>query len=302
MPTARFAQALPRIAARILALSLFASLLTNAASAQSSVATPGSATAPARATAASLDSAARQVLKALAKTKAPKLAVFDFINAGSLQWDRMGQKLAADFRSQFAALPGALPLEDRDKLVEMMRAHSFTPYDVTFPTAADTMLHDSGTNAWAVALISPNGATIDAEFSVYAIKKPGKPPAEIATFSSQIPFTPELKAMIDAAPPDPLDAYPVAGKDGVGMPKVIMSHPPDATAAIRARFHGTVYLVAVIEANGDVGTIRAIRGAPYGLSDAAVNCVRNWKFEPARDKDGKPVAVRQTIEIQFSLY
>ena len=33
----------------------------------------------------------------------------------------------------------------------------------------------------------------------------------------------------------------------------------------------------------------------------AVDALKNWKFNPAKDKDGKPVAVRTNLEVVFRL-
>jgi outer membrane biosynthesis protein TonB len=38
----------------------------------------------------------------------------------------------------------------------------------------------------------------------------------------------------------------------------------------------------------------------YGLDEKAVECLEKWEFNPAL-KDGEPVAVRATVEINFRL-
>ena len=38
-----------------------------------------------------------------------------------------------------------------------------------------------------------------------------------------------------------------------------------------------------------------------GLDEKAIEAVRKWKFEPAM-KDGKPVAVQISVEVNFRLY
>jgi TonB family protein len=286
MPIVRFT----RLFARTVALVLFAAVIARAASAQTD------------ATAAPLASAASKIAKAASQSKARKLVVLDFVYFDSPPWDALGQKLAADLRSQIAALPNAPSQEDHSKLIELMQKHKFTQGDLTYSAAAAEMLSDSDVNAWAIADLEPHGDTIEATFSVYAFRKPGKPPAEIATFTTKIPFTAELKAMVPPLPYNPFPGYPVAGRDGMGMPGVLSSQAPDVPPAARkGRVRGTVVLVAVIEANGDLGAVEVVRGAPFGLTDAAIACVHRWKFEPARGKDGKPVAVVQTIEIAFNL-
>jgi protein TonB len=38
----------------------------------------------------------------------------------------------------------------------------------------------------------------------------------------------------------------------------------------------------------------------HGLDDQAIAALKQWQFEPGR-KDGRPVSVRVTIEMRFSL-
>jgi len=38
----------------------------------------------------------------------------------------------------------------------------------------------------------------------------------------------------------------------------------------------------------------------YGLDQAAIDALKQWKFQPGR-KDDKPVAVRITVESAFTL-
>ena len=38
-----------------------------------------------------------------------------------------------------------------------------------------------------------------------------------------------------------------------------------------------------------------------GLDQKAIEAVRNWKFEPAKN-NGKPVAVQINVEVNFRLY
>jgi TonB family protein len=46
--------------------------------------------------------------------------------------------------------------------------------------------------------------------------------------------------------------------------------------------------------------VRVARSLGLGLDEKAIEAVRKWKFKPGY-KDGKPVAVRATIEVNFRL-
>jgi TonB family protein len=96
----------------------------------------------------------------------------------------------------------------------------------------------------------------------------------------------------------------VDGKDpGVTLPKVISEVKPQYTPeALKARIQGTVMLTAVVRTNGTPGDIEITESldTEYGLDKQAVDALGQWRFEPGM-KDGKPVPVRITIEMRFSL-
>jgi TonB family protein len=96
----------------------------------------------------------------------------------------------------------------------------------------------------------------------------------------------------------------VDGKDpGVTLPKVIFEVKPKYTAeALHAKIEGTVIMTAVVRTGGTPGDIEITTSldSEYGLDTAAVSALSQWRFEPGL-KDGKPVPVRVTVEMRFSL-
>lgn len=94
------------------------------------------------------------------------------------------------------------------------------------------------------------------------------------------------------------------GKDpGVTLPKVVSEVKPRYTAeAIRARIEGTVTMSTIVRTDGTPTDIEVTTSldTTYGLDDQAVAALKQWRFEPGR-KDGKPVNVRVSIEMRFSL-
>ncbi len=90
---------------------------------------------------------------------------------------------------------------------------------------------------------------------------------------------------------------------GVSLPRVIREVRPNYTAeAIAARIQGTVLMTAVVLADGTVGDVTVTRSLDtvYGLDAQAVSAVKQWLFILGM-KDGRPVAVRVTIELTFTL-
>ena len=91
--------------------------------------------------------------------------------------------------------------------------------------------------------------------------------------------------------------------DGVSAPTVTRQVGPQYTSeAMSNRIEGKVVLSAVVLANGKVGDVKVIRSldSVYGLDEAAVKAMKQWEFKPGT-KDGKPVAVRISIDMVFTL-
>jgi protein TonB len=102
-----------------------------------------------------------------------------------------------------------------------------------------------------------------------------------------------------------------------GLPPPTCSHCPDPkyTAEARsAKYEGNIVLEAVITTEGKAAYVRAIRvttlnkqivgtrtldRAWVSLEETAIDAVKQWRFKPAQNTDGKPVAVLVPIEISF---
>jgi TonB family protein len=97
--------------------------------------------------------------------------------------------------------------------------------------------------------------------------------------------------------------YPNAGTGGYGSPACLYCPQPQfSDEAVKAKYQGTVLLVAVITSDGRATDIRVAKGLGLGLDEKAVEAVRTWRFRPALGPDGKPASVRQSIEVTFHLY
>ncbi len=96
----------------------------------------------------------------------------------------------------------------------------------------------------------------------------------------------------------------VDGKDpGVTLPKVISEVKPQYTPeAMQARIEGTRIMTAVVRTEGRPVDIEITKSldTEYGLDKQAVAALSQWRFEPGL-KDGKPVPVRVTVEMTFTL-
>lgn len=89
---------------------------------------------------------------------------------------------------------------------------------------------------------------------------------------------------------------------GVSAPKAIYSPDPEySEEARKAKYQGTCVLWLVVGPDGRPRDIKVTRTLGLGLDEKAIEAVRNWKFEPAM-KDGKPVSVEISVEVDFHLY
>jgi periplasmic protein TonB len=94
--------------------------------------------------------------------------------------------------------------------------------------------------------------------------------------------------------------YKVGG--GISAPQAISAPDPDYTEeARRAKKQGTCVLWLIVDAAGHPRDIKVVRGLGLGLDAKALEAVRQWRFQPAL-KDGKPVDVQISVEVEFHLY
>ena len=91
--------------------------------------------------------------------------------------------------------------------------------------------------------------------------------------------------------------YRVGG--GVSAPALIHKVDPEYSEAARAAHHeGTAILYVEVGPDGTATNIRVVRSLGMGLDEKAIEGVKQWKFKPGQ-KDGHPVAVAATIEVNF---
>lgn len=81
--------------------------------------------------------------------------------------------------------------------------------------------------------------------------------------------------------------------------------PPRVTHQVRPergegfRLSGKVVISLIVSSTGEPGKLNVVQGIDKDLDQRAVAALRQWRFAPGR-KDGKPVAVRVTVEMRFN--
>lgn len=101
----------------------------------------------------------------------------------------------------------------------------------------------------------------------------------------------------------PVQAEVFTPGNGVTLPTVVKEVKPGYTKeALSAKIQGTVWMSIVVGVTGDVteAVISRSLDTEFGLDNKALEAANQWKFKPGT-KDGKPVPVRVTVEMTFTL-
>jgi periplasmic protein TonB len=109
--------------------------------------------------------------------------------------------------------------------------------------------------------------------------------------------TPGFSQTKTEAPP-----IPRAGVNGVTVPSCVYCPVPDYSEEGRnAKVQGTVVVQVVVTVDGRAERASVVRGLGSGLDEKAIEAVKKWRFKPAHDSDGHPVAVRVPMEVTFRI-
>ena len=190
-----------------------------------------------------------------------------------LMQERQGQLDLAE-----TSYKSALAVEGADSIE---RAETLTLYR--------RFLEQHSREAEALALQAPESAARNA--------RPTRPPVSVPPPSALPRPLTEPKTM-----PSPLPTggvFRVGG--GVTQPSVIYKVDPAYSEEARvAKYSATVLLQLVVGADGTPQNIKVVRRAGFGLDDCAMTTIAKWQFKPGQ-KDGNPVPVFATIEVNFRL-
>ena len=91
------------------------------------------------------------------------------------------------------------------------------------------------------------------------------------------------------------------GEGGISAPQLIYKIEPEySDEARKAKFQGTIVISAIVDTDGIAKNIKVMRPLGLGLDEKAIEAIKKWRFRPGV-KNGKPVAVLVTIEVNFRL-
>ena len=86
---------------------------------------------------------------------------------------------------------------------------------------------------------------------------------------------------------------------GVTAPRVIHRVRPERRQSGKFHLSGKVVISLVVSSAGLPTNIKILEGMDAAVDESVVIAVKQWRFAPGK-KDGKPVAVRTTVEVSFT--
>ena len=104
---------------------------------------------------------------------------------------------------------------------------------------------------------------------------------------------------VEAAVPKQ-DIYDAGGAVSPPVPQ-FDPDPPYTDKARTIKYSGTITLLAVIDAQGNVSEVTVVKPQPFGLAEQAVETVLTWRFRPAT-RNGIPVRVRVSVNVSFRIF
>lgn len=84
----------------------------------------------------------------------------------------------------------------------------------------------------------------------------------------------------------------------VSPPRVTKQVNPRYATAHGVRVVGSVTVGLIVSSEGIPRDVHVVKGLDKDVDQSAIEAVQQWRFAPAR-KDGKPVAVRVSLELDF---
>jgi TonB family protein len=121
----------------------------------------------------------------------------------------------------------------------------------------------------------------------------------------KIAMTDEMKSYL-AVPPEslmPSDGIFEIGRAGITVPRCeYCPNPTYTNEATKQKLEGEIDLVILVNADGSAVTLTIVKTLGGGLDEAAADIIRTWRFKSAVNVDGKPVATRTPVTINFRMY
>lgn len=243
-----------------------------------------------------LEDLSKRISKELTKTSIGSVAVADFVSLNGADASE-GRYLALEFSHSLERHKKNFTVTDPKQFSLALASAQILAKDLDAPG----ILQQIGTSLQVAAVVTGTIESTPIQYSV-RVKAQRVTDGIIVASADQMIKRP---AYVDSLGLLNLDEtgskVAKAGADGISLPVCANCPPPAYTDKARAeRIYGRVVLLAVVNQEGRAIRITVTRANDDGLAASAVEAVRKWKFNPARDKNGNFVAALVPIEITFS--
>ncbi|HJX97228.1 MAG TPA: TonB family protein [Candidatus Acidoferrum sp.] len=245
-----------------------------------------------------LDDLAKRISKQISKAGISSVVVADFFGqdgSSSIQ----GRYLADEFSQRLERHKKGFVLIERQQLSSALSNAQLSANDL----AAVDSLQRIGSSIQAEAVVTGTLGTTPAQYSLRLTVRRVKDGGVVVSIDESIKRPAYVDSMVLMDPGGPGPEIARAGVDGIGIPTCIYCPPPLYTDKARAeKVQGDVALLVVINQQGRADRIVVTKANDDGLAKRAIESVREWKFKPATDKEGKAVVVIVPIEVTFRLH
>lgn len=248
---------------------------------------------------------AEQVRQSKLDPALPKVFVIDFSNATDRQFSKLGSVLADDFAQSLAGFASGFQVEDRKSFYDYLKQNWMSLDDLQSEAACLTLVRSMGGSGVILGTIEINA---NQQLRI-RVRTDGL--GQAWTGDAQFALTGQLQELLKqpaisfARSADTVAVEPgilQAGVDGVSLPVCIFCPNPDYTDLARAaKYRGSVELSLIVTKDGEVNSVMVLRGAPFSLTQKAIDTVQKWKFKPAK-RNKQSVSVRVPVGIEFQLY
>jgi TonB family protein len=248
---------------------------------------------------------AEQIRQSKSDTAFPKIFVIDFSNASDKQFSKLGTLLADDLALSLAGYASGFQVQDRKSFNDYLKENWMGLDELQSEAVCLTLARSMG-GAGVVRGTIETEAKQQLRISVNIDGLGTTWSADV-----ELPLTGALQQLLKqpaisyeraagTIPVEPGVFQP--GVDGAALPVCVFCPSPDYTDLARtAKYRGTVELSLIVTKDGAVTSIVVLKGAPFSLTQKAIDAVQKWKFKPAKLR-GQSVPVRVPVDIEFQLY
>jgi TonB family protein len=285
-------------------IALLACGIAGASSAAQDASPPSSRIVPDQ-----MDSLASRLAEQIRQSKIdpayPKILVIDFSNASDKQFSKLGTLLADELAQSLAGFATGFQVQDRKEFSAYLKENWMGLEDLQNEVACLTLARSMG-GAGVVR------GTIETEANQrlrISLRTDGL--GTSWSGEAEFPATLEMQELlkqpavsfartVETIAVEPGILQP--GVDGASLPVCVFCPSPDYTDLARtAKYRGTVELSLIVTKEGAVNSVVVLKGAPFSLTQKAIDTVQKWKFKPAKFH-GQSVPVRVPVDIEFQLY